>query len=292
MKTILSKKELDSKEKKIIEFVQAGEWGMLDSLIEAMPTELAEHLLDGAEFSISPEIQSTWLWKATWLRKLYMASAKSSGWSGGDNARACILALAISSRTGEKSIYRKKANRIKTLDCSGLMSSGQRHVFDRKTHAAFIIDLLNRALSVAQNLEKIEFYVCNDAPLLLDRVNFPKNLKQLQVSASGQSLDATFLQRLPDLETAHFQASRLLIDQSRSPRETKTKITVDERLLESLDPGVAELLVAESRDLNFGHLQALSVQDAGVLTLNKGALNFGSLALEDECLNKLKAHPS
>ena len=141
---------------KIIEFVQAGEWGMLDSLIEAMPTELAEHLLDGAEFSISPEIQSPWLRKATWLRKLYMASAKSSGWSGGDEARACILALAISSRTGEKSIYRKKANRIKTLDCSDFMSSGQRHVFDRKTHAAFIIDLLNRALSAAQNLEKIE----------------------------------------------------------------------------------------------------------------------------------------
>ena len=303
---------LDSKARRLVDLARAGEWGVLEALIDGIEEELAEHLLEGVRLSClncwKAVVQDEGLAESRWIVRCFKSSPQAMGYNVADSTRALVFALALAGRTAEKSTHRKEARRIKSLVLAQFFGQGES--YDQRRDTTPLIGLLNRALKVSSRLKKLdlddwglddwdlanmESEVNPEPPCPLDGIVWPKGLESLRVDTSCRSskvLKTGFLRQAPGLRAVKLSATRIVLNHSQGGPASEPVITIDETRLYSLGPGLAAVLVAESRNLNFKRLEALEVQDARTLASNRGMITFGWLALDAACLQELRAHPS
>jgi len=311
MKTkTMTKGDLKRKAQALVELARTGNYSLIQSMLEAdFPEELAEFMLDKVQFTKNGipaqnlERGMDWSEKlelpcevedATWFSKIAKKTPRTYCAQTADKNRAVVLALALVTATNKKSRYRTAAAKIRYAAFESLGGTGELP-FDTAQMPA-VIHILNRGLGAVPNLVRVNLVNIrpSDLPIPMSLLSLPEQIKALRVVSNQPISLADF--RLPSsLRILELSAPRVFLKTPMRNSDEKggLQLQINPEPLEHLDPGVAECLLAEGRDLCLKSLEKLEPQEAEALAGNVGELHFGpGTKVPEAALAKLRQHKS
>jgi|GEM_PF-5813480 len=305
---ILTKEELKRKAQALVNLARAGDWTLIQGMLEAdFPEELAYFLLDGVQFamaSIPPlklEQNMDWdksiespceLEKATWFSKISKKIPRDMCAQPADKDRAVALALALVTLTGKKSRYRVAAAKIQFIEFTSLGGKNNFPFDDVQMPA--VTRVLNRGLGASPNLVRLNIKKNWGDALPINLLSLPEHIKFLRVTVADGSISLVDIPRPRFLKVIELSAPRIFLADSMlgDSWRKQLQIRINPSQLKQLDPGIAECLLAQKSDLDLCNLEQLDPKDAEVLAKCIGDLKFRSLRLDDDVRTKLQNQKS